>query len=58
MILNEIVSYEIILYDINIILYDIKRLNDIKLYCVFCLMLYYMINIVSIKLNIMFCCII
>lgn len=49
MILNEIVSYEIILYDTNITSYDIKRSNDTKLHCAFCLMLYHMTNTVSIK---------
>lgn len=57
MILNEIVSYEIILYDTNITSYDIKRSNDTKLHCAFCLMLYHMTNTVSIKLNTMSCCI-
>lgn len=57
MILNEIVSYEIIPYDTNITSYDIKRSNDTKLHCAFCLMLYHMTNTVSIKLNTMSCCI-
>lgn len=57
MIWHEIVSYEIIPYDTNITSYDIKRSNDTKLHCAFCLMLYHMTNTVSIKLNTMSCCI-
>lgn len=44
MIWYEIVSYEIIPYDTNITSYDIKRSNDTKLHCAFCLMLYHMTN--------------